>query len=176
MNAWRNLTRSQQLLLAIGVPIAALAALVISRRQRAAAAEPAPTAPDPTGTITMGDTGDTGALADWSVNFTAALADLSQQIADLESRPTTTPPPTPAPATGNPLAPSSVPKSQLGRRQTTSRKVQPPGRGIPGETMSEISRRVYGDRGYWNYVRYFNPKKWPGSPDKTVPAGTVIYY
>lgn len=178
MNIWNQLSRPQQLLLALGVPLVAIAALVVSRRQQAAPEpEPDVTAEPPVGVlpgyVPTTDAIGTGTLADWTTNFTAALGDLSQQIAELETSPSTTPPATPSP--GNPLAPTLA-GAQLGKRQTTSRNVQPEGRGFPGETMSEISRRVYGDRGYWNYVRYFNPRAWPGSPDKAVPAGTVIYY
>lgn len=179
MNPLANLTL-QQKLIGAGVLVVAVAALFARRKSSSAAdTAEAPPADPPAGTLPGGDgTGDsaaigTGTLAQWSETFTSALGDLSTRLGDLEARPTTTPS---TGGTGNPLAPSSVPKSQLGHRQTTSRNVQPAGRGFAGETPGEIARRVYGDRGYWNFVRFFNAKVWPGSPDKAIRAGTVIYY
>lgn len=176
MSVLDQLTPTQRNVALFGIPVVGIAVIVASRRP-APAEEPAPPVADaPAGTVDgyMPDTGviDTGTLSSWGSQFTEAITGLAGRIDDLEARPTTTPT---TGATGNPLAPT-LQGSKLGRRQTTSRAIQPPGRGFPGETMSEISRRVYGDRGYANYVRFFNPKAWPGSPDKAVKAGTVIYY
>lgn len=177
MNPLQQLTPAQRKLALGGAVAVALLVLWQRLRGTAPASSEAPPAAPPAGTM-PGGTADTtaidsGALASWTETFTDALSGLAGRLTDLEQRPTTTPNPG---TTGNPLAPSLVPKSQLGRRQTTSRNVQPPGRAFPGETMGEIARRVYGDRGYWNFVRFFNPGAWPGSPDKAVRAGTVIYY
>lgn len=113
-------------------------------------------------------------LMEFESGISTGLADLYELISEWDQPHNPTPTPV-SPA--NPKAPSTS-DPQLGKRTTQSRNVQPPGRGWPGETMSEISLRVYGSRSYWNYIRFFNNDLYRkiGSPDKAIPAGTEIFF
>ena len=170
-----NVDPLERKVLLFGAP--AVVALVLVSRLRGSSSSSEPTPPeaaDPAGTIPAGSDGVLGTdqLAEYENRWTEALAGLSQRIGTLENR-DTAPPATPPPA--NPKAPY-LQGSALGKRRTTSRNVQPPGRSFPGETFSEISLRVYGERGYWQTLRYLNNAIWPGSPDRAVRAGTVVAY
>ena len=174
-----GLPPSQRTALLIGVPVVAIAAIVTAMRP---APEPAPE-PDealpPEGTIpgAMMPTTDaigTGTLAEWANQWAEILSGLTGRVTDLEERPQATPPPastTPA----NPKAPH-LQGDALGRRRYTVKQYRPTGRQISGQTPSELARDLYGDRAYWNYIRFFNNALWPGSPDHTIPAGKAISY